>query len=83
MLNFTKPFYPLLLSSVKSDPETAHRQMLKALNNIELNRHSVWGSLAIKQFEKSFCVADTRLQQTLWGLNFNNPFGLAAVVDNE
>ncbi len=83
MLNFTKPFYPLLLSSVKSDPETAHRQMLKTLNNLELNRHSVWGSLAIKQLEKSFCVTDTRLQQTLWGLDFNNPFGLAAGFDKD
>lgn len=83
MLNFTKPFYPLLLSSVKSDPETAHRQMLKTLNNLELNRHSVWGSLAIKQLEKSFCVRDSRLQQTLWGLDFNNPFGLAAGFDKD
>ena len=83
MLNFTKPFYPLLLSSVKSDPETAHRQMLKTLNNLEINRHSVWGSLAIKQLEKSFCVADPRLQQTLWGLDFNNPFGLAAGFDKD
>ena len=83
MLNFTKPFYPLLLSSVKSDPETAHRQMLKTLNNLELNRHSVWGSLAIKQFEKSFCITDPRLRQTLWGLDFNNPFGLAAGFDKD
>ena len=83
MLNFTKPFYPLLLASVKSDPETAHRQMLKTLNNLEINRHSVWGSLAIKQLEKSFCVRDLRLQQTLWGLNFNNPFGLAAGFDKD
>lgn len=83
MLNFTKPFYPLLLSSVKSDPETAHRQMLKTLNNLELNRHSVWGSLAIKQLEKSFCIANPRLQQTLWGLDFNNPFGLAAGFDKD
>ena len=83
MLNFTKPFYPLLLSSVKSDPETAHRQMLKTLNNLELNRHSAWGSLAIKQLEKSFCVRDSRLQQTLWGLDFNNPFGLAAGFDKD
>ena len=81
MLNFTKPFYPLLLSSVKSDPETAHRQMLKILNNLEINRHSVWGSLAVKQLEKSFCIQDPRLQQTLWGLDFNNPFGLAAGFD--
>ena len=83
MLNFTKPFYPLLLSSVKSDPETAHRQMLKTLNNLEINRHSVWGSLAIKQLEKSFCVTDKRLLQTLWGLDFNNPFGLAAGFDKD
>ncbi|MCC0179428.1 quinone-dependent dihydroorotate dehydrogenase [Waterburya agarophytonicola K14] len=83
MLNFTKPLYPLLLSSVKSDPETAHRQMLKTLSNLEINRHSVWGNLAIKQLEKSFCIRDSRLQQTLWGLNFNNPFGLAAGFDKD
>ncbi|MEL6493995.1 MAG: quinone-dependent dihydroorotate dehydrogenase [Cyanobacteria bacterium J06623_7] len=83
MLNFTKPFYPLLLSSVKSDPETAHRQMLRTLHNLELNRHSAWGRLAIKQLEKSFCVRNTRLQQSLWGLEFNNPFGLAAGFDKD
>jgi len=83
MLNLTKPLYPLLLASAKSDPETAHRQMLKTLNNLELNRHSAWGRLAIKQLEKSFCVKDSRLQQTLWGLNFDNPFGLAAGFDKD
>ncbi len=83
MLNFTKPFYPLMLSAVKGDPETAHRQLLKMLSNLELNRHSVWGSLAIKQLEKSFCVQEARLQQTLWGLDFNNPFGLAAGFDKD
>ena len=83
MLNFTKPFYPLLLSAAKGDPESAHRQMLKTLNNLELNRHSSWGRLAIKQLEKSFCVDDSRLQQTLWGLDFNNPFGLAAGFDKD
>jgi len=81
MLNFTKPFYPLLLASAKSDPETAHRQMLKTLSNLELNRYSTWGNLAIKQLEKSFCLYNSRLQQTLWGLDFNNPFGLAAGFD--
>lgn len=83
MLNFTKPFYPILLATVKSDPETAHRQMLKTLNNLEVNRHSVWGSLAIKQLEKSFCIQNSRLQQTLWGLDFNNPLGLAAGFDKD
>ncbi|MDJ0590386.1 MAG: quinone-dependent dihydroorotate dehydrogenase [Pleurocapsa sp. MO_226.B13] len=83
MFNFTKPFYPLLLSAVKSDPETAHRQLLKYLHNLETNRHSVWGSLALKQLEKSFCLRDSRLQQTLWGLDFKNPFGLAAGFDKD
>ena len=83
MLNFTKPLYPLLLASAKSDPESAHRQMLKTLHNLELNRHSAWGKLAIKQLEQSFCVVDPRLQQTLWGLDFNNPFGLAAGFDKD
>ncbi|MGB5632444.1 MAG: quinone-dependent dihydroorotate dehydrogenase [Waterburya sp.] len=83
MLKFAKPFYPFILASAKTDPETTHRQMLKALSNLELNRHSVWGSLAIKQLEKSFCIQDTRLQQTLWGLDFQNPFGLAAGFDKD
>ena len=83
MLNLTKPLYPILLSTVKSDPETAHRQMLKTLNNLEINRHSIWASLTIKQLEKSFCVRDSRLEQTLWGLDFNNPFGLAAGFDKD
>ena len=83
MLNFTKPFYPLLLSAVRSDPETAHCQMLNTLSNLETSRHSAWGSLAIKQLEKSFCLSNSRLQQTLWGLDFNNPFGLAAGFDKD
>lgn len=83
MLNYTKPFYPLLLSAVKGDPESAHRQMLQTLTNLESNRHSAWGNLAIKQLEKSFCLQDPRLQQTLWGLDFSNPLGLAAGFDKD
>jgi dihydroorotate dehydrogenase len=83
MLNFTKPFYPLLLATAKSDPETAHRQMLKTLNQMEISRHTTWGSLVIKQLAKSFALTDARLQQTLWGLDFNNPLGLAAGFDKD
>ena len=54
MFNFTKPFYPLLLSAVKGDPENAHKQMLATLSNIENSRHTAWGSLAIKQLQQSF-----------------------------
>ncbi len=83
MFKFTKPFYPLLLSAVKSDPETAHRQMLNTLTKIEASRDTAWGKLAIKQFQNSFCLQDSRLQQSLWGLDFPNIFGLAAGFDKD
>jgi dihydroorotate dehydrogenase len=83
MFNFTKPFYPLLLSAVKNDPETAHRQMLRTLSQLQESRNSAWGNLAIKQLQKSFCLRDSRLEQNLWGLNFCNPVGLAAGFDKD
>ena len=83
MLKFTKPFYPLLLSTVKTDPETAHRQMLNALTKLEASRDTAWGKLAIKQLENSFALQDSRLQQKLWGLDFPNIFGLAAGFDKD
>lgn len=83
MFQYTKPFYPLLLSTVKSDPETAHRQMLKYLTKLDHSRNTAWGKLTIKQLQNSFCLQDNRLQQTLWGLDFPNPFGLAAGFDKD
>ena len=83
MFNFAKPFYPLVLSAAKGDPETAHKQMLTTLSNIEQSRHTSWGSLAIKQLEKSFCLKDSRLAQNIWGLEFPNPLGLAAGFDKD
>ena len=83
MFQFTKPFYPLVLSAVKGDPEQAHRQMLNTLANIEQSRNNVWGSFSIKQLEQSFCVQDERLAQKLWDLNFPNPLGLAAGFDKD
>ncbi len=83
MFQLTKPFYPLLLSAVKSDPETAHRQMLTSLTKLEQSRNTAWGRLGIKQLENSFCLQDDRLKQSLWGLDFSNPFGLAAGFDKD
>ena len=83
MLKFTKPFYPLLLTTVKSDPEKAHRQLLQTLTQLEASRDKAWGKLAIQQLENSFLLQDSRLQQTLWGLDFPNIFGLAAGFDKD
>ncbi|MGK7896246.1 MAG: quinone-dependent dihydroorotate dehydrogenase [Xenococcus sp. (in: cyanobacteria)] len=83
MLKFTKPFYPLLLSAVRSDPETAHRQLLNSLTKLEASRDTAWGKLAIKQLSNSFALQDSRLRQNLWGLDFPNIFGLAAGFDKD
>lgn len=83
MLNFTKPFYPFLLLAAKDDPETAHRQLLTTLNQLQKSHRSLWGRMSLQQLEKSFCCQDSRLKQQLWGLNFNNPLGLAPGFDKD
>jgi dihydroorotate dehydrogenase len=83
MLNFAKPFYPLLLFAAKDDPETAHRQLLKTLNQLQKSHRSTWGRLTLEQLERSFCCQNSQLPQQLWGLNFNNPLGLAPGFDKD
>lgn len=81
MLNFVKPLYPALFSTVGADPEAAHQQMLKTLGSLEQARDRRWGRWMLSQLEESFCFRDERLSQNLWGLDFNNPVGLAAGFD--
>ncbi|MEA5510639.1 quinone-dependent dihydroorotate dehydrogenase [Crocosphaera sp. UHCC 0190] len=83
MFNFAQPVYPLILAAAKNNPENAHQQLLKTLNYLDSNRHTFWGQWVLSQMESSFCFHDLRLQQTLWGLNFNNPVGLAAGCDKD
>lgn len=81
MFNLAKPFYPLLLTAAKNNPESAHSQLLNILNTVDRIRHTVGGRWLLSQLDQSFCVHDPRLKQTLWGLNFDNPVGLAAGCD--
>ncbi|MBF2022142.1 MAG: quinone-dependent dihydroorotate dehydrogenase [Hydrococcus sp. C42_A2020_068] len=83
MFNFAQPLYPLILAAAKNNPEGAHQQLLKTLNRIERSRHSVWGGWVLKQCEQSFVYSEPRLSQTLWGLNFDNPVGLAPGCDKD
>jgi dihydroorotate dehydrogenase len=81
MFHLIKPFYPLVLTAFKNNPESAHLQLLKTLNLVDRTRNTVGGRWLISQLDKSFCVYDPRLKQTLWGLTFDNPVGLAAGCD--
>lgn len=83
MLNFAKPLYPFFFSKVKNNIESTHLKTIQALNWLDNNRPNLLGHFLIKQLENSFCHQDSRLQQSLWGLNFVNPLGLAAGYDKD
>lgn len=83
MFNFAQPFYPLILTAAKNNPENAHQQLLKTLHRLDKNRHTVWGNWILGNLDRSFTFEDSRLQQDLWGLTFNTPVGLAAGCDKD
>ncbi|GBF82277.1 quinone-dependent dihydroorotate dehydrogenase [Aphanothece sacrum] len=83
MFNFSQLFYPLLLATTKNNPESAHKQLLNTFNRLDYTRKTPWGQWIFSQMSDTFCVNDPRLQQTLWGLNFSNPIGLAAGCDKD
>jgi dihydroorotate dehydrogenase len=73
---------PLLFNILKADPEQVHRSSLSYLAT--LDRSKTFGSEILKaSWRQWFCLADTRLEQTLWGKNFPNPIGLAAGFDKD
>ncbi len=74
---------PLLFSAIKADPEAVHRQSLAALQAIDARPRSPLSMLAKASFQQYFCRSDDRLSQSLFGLNFANPVGLAAGFDKD
>ncbi len=73
---------PLLFNILQADPEQVHRSALDYLAT--LDRSKTFGSDILKaSWRQWFCLADPRLEQTLWGKNFPNPIGLAAGFDKD
>jgi len=74
---------PLLFSAFKADPELVHKQSLALLHSIDSTPTSPLTKLAKASFQQYFCRADRQLEQSLFGLSFNNPVGLAAGFDKD
>jgi dihydroorotate dehydrogenase len=72
---------PLLFSGLKTDPEFLHQQTLKFLTWLDSSRERYPASWVQTQIQQSCCFEDKCLEQTLWGLKFKNPVGLAAGFD--
>jgi dihydroorotate dehydrogenase len=73
---------PLLFQFLQSDPEQVHRRSLELLSSVDLN--TFFGAQLLKaSWRQLFCQSDMRLEQNLWGTNFQNPVGLAAGFDKD
>jgi dihydroorotate dehydrogenase len=72
---------PLLFSGLKADPEWLHNRSLTLLEWLEKNQDQFPANWILNQVSSQWSYHETRLSQTLWGINFPNPLGLAAGFD--
>ncbi|MFK0730214.1 MAG: quinone-dependent dihydroorotate dehydrogenase [Gloeotrichia echinulata GP01] len=74
---------PMLFTLLKTDPEWLHQQTIRSLSWLSKTSDrppAIWVNSLLEQ---SLCLYDSRLEQTLFGLNFPNPVGLAAGFDKD
>jgi dihydroorotate dehydrogenase len=74
---------PLLFNLVKADPEWLHQQTIRSLNWLSQTSNRPPASWINRSLKQSLCLYDPRLEQTLFGLHFPNPVGLAAGFDKD
>jgi dihydroorotate dehydrogenase len=74
---------PILFSALKADPEWLHQQTLRLLALLDSTSDRPPTSWVQAQLQQTYCLSDAAIQQTLWGLKFPNPLGLAAGFDKD
>jgi dihydroorotate dehydrogenase len=74
---------PLMFSGLKVDPETVQRQFMATCDRLDRNCDSPWGRWTLQQMYQRLGWSDACLAQSLWGLSFPNPIGLAAGFDKD
>ncbi|MGB3641325.1 MAG: quinone-dependent dihydroorotate dehydrogenase [Rivularia sp. (in: cyanobacteria)] len=74
---------PLLFNLIKADPENIHSKTIRTLEWLGNNGDMQPASLVKNRLQQSFCLQDSRLSQSLFGLQFPNPVGLAAGFDKD
>jgi dihydroorotate dehydrogenase len=74
---------PLVFSGLKADPEAVHRQFMGVCDRLNQNCDRLWARWTLQQIYSRLGWSDDRLTQTLWGLDFPNPIGLAAGFDKD
>lgn len=74
---------PILFSALKTDPEWLHQQTLRLLGWLGRTSDRPPSEWLQSQLQQAFCLKDSAIEQTLWGLKFPNPLGLAAGFDKD
>ena len=74
---------PILFAGLNADPEWLHRQTIRSLAWLAQTNPRQPAHWLQHQLEQSCCFTDQRLEQSLWGLSFKNPIGLAAGFDKD
>lgn len=74
---------PLLFNLAKTDPEWLHQQTIRSFSWLSQTRNRPLSSWLNNRLQQSLCLHDTSLEQTLFGLTFPNPVGLAAGFDKD
>ena len=74
---------PILFSALKADPEWLHQQTLQLLGWIDHTHARPPSDWIQARLQQAYCLSDSHLKQTLWGLDFPNPLGLAAGFDKD
>ena len=75
-------FRPLLFSGLKADPEWLQRQTITTLKSLKAHPNAVTQWIT-QQCDRTYCTQSPCLEQTLLGLSFQNPIGLAAGFDKD
>lgn len=74
---------PLLFNLIKADPENLHSKTISTLKWLGNSGDRSPASLVKNRLQQSFCLQDSRLSQSKFGLQFPNPVGLAAGFDKD
>jgi dihydroorotate dehydrogenase len=74
---------PLLFSGLKADPEQLHYQIVRILGELNDRPDHPLVRWAHHTLAQSCCFSHPALNQSLFGLSFDNPIGLAAGFDKD
>jgi dihydroorotate dehydrogenase len=72
---------PILFSGLKVDPEWLTQQTLQTLQWVDRDMSPTLRQWLCDRLDAAYRTEHDRLSQTLWGIDFANPIGLAAGFD--